>query len=159
MQFDYDEQLVDDQGVYKGTVTKHMRIPLLAAISHPNITIEEGNIDFELTYQVSKPKAPSKPAAKRLCRVDGLGAVQCRSRGRPVTRRLQTRKTDTRAVCHQHPGGASGPARSADAGDRLPHRCRHQAHRDAKRDRAASDALPTAGVLPAPGAPVAHTQA
>ena len=35
VQFDYDETLVDDQGVYKGTVTKQMRIPLLAAISHP----------------------------------------------------------------------------------------------------------------------------
>ncbi|WP_122693397.1 DUF2589 domain-containing protein, partial [Pseudomonas viridiflava] len=49
VQFDYDETLVDEQGVYKGTVSKTMRIPLLAAISHPNITIEEGTIDFELT--------------------------------------------------------------------------------------------------------------
>ena len=49
VQFDYDETLVDENGVYQGTVTKKMRIPLLAAISHPNITVEEGTIDFELT--------------------------------------------------------------------------------------------------------------
>ena len=45
VQFDYDETLVDEQGIYKGTVSKTMRIPLLAAISHPNITIEEGSMN------------------------------------------------------------------------------------------------------------------
>ncbi|WP_249341963.1 DUF2589 domain-containing protein [Pseudomonas sp. PCH44] len=49
IQFDYDETIVDEQGEYKGVVSKSMKVPLLAAITHPNITIEEGNVEFELT--------------------------------------------------------------------------------------------------------------
>ena len=49
IQFDYDETIVDEQGEYKGVVSKCMKVPLLAAITHPNITIEEGKVEFELT--------------------------------------------------------------------------------------------------------------
>lgn len=49
IQFDYDETLVDEQGEYQGVVSKTMKVPLMAAITHPNIAIEEGNVEFELT--------------------------------------------------------------------------------------------------------------
>ncbi len=48
IQFDYDETIVDEQGEYKGVVSKTMKVPLLAAITHPNISIDEGNVEFEL---------------------------------------------------------------------------------------------------------------
>ena len=48
IQFEYDDTLVDDQGELMGTYRKTMRIPLVAAITHPNICIEEGSVDFEL---------------------------------------------------------------------------------------------------------------
>ena len=35
IEFDYDETLVDEQGVSKGSVTRKMSIPLLAAVTHP----------------------------------------------------------------------------------------------------------------------------
>ncbi|PQV90501.1 DUF2589 domain-containing protein, partial [Cronobacter sakazakii] len=54
VQFDYDETVVDEKGVIQGVVKKTMRIPLLAAISHPNISIEEGTIDFALEVSQSE---------------------------------------------------------------------------------------------------------
>ncbi|EUL88795.1 hypothetical protein P832_03731 [Enterobacter kobei] len=53
VQFDYEETLVDEKGVTTGTQTKVMRIPLLAAVVHPIICIEEGTIDFELEIHQS----------------------------------------------------------------------------------------------------------
>ena len=50
IQFDYDETITDEQGVYQGTVSKKMQIPLIAAVTHPNIVIEEGNIDLSLIH-------------------------------------------------------------------------------------------------------------
>lgn len=97
VQFDYDEVMVDEQGVYKGTVTKTLRIPLLAAITHPNITIEEGTVDFELTISqqaedVSETNAEASTEASL-----GWGPFNVSVKGSVSHKSSQTRKTDTRA--------------------------------------------------------------
>ncbi|MGE8309367.1 MAG: DUF2589 domain-containing protein [Pseudomonas protegens] len=97
VQFDYDETLVDDQGVYKGTVKKSMRIPLLAAISHPNITIEEGSIEFELTISQMAEDTSSTEASGSFEAKMGWGPFSVSVKGAASHKSTQTRKTDTRA--------------------------------------------------------------
>lgn len=46
IQFDYDETIVDEQGQSKGVVKKTLQVPLMAAITHPNIAIENGTVEF-----------------------------------------------------------------------------------------------------------------
>lgn len=97
VQFEYDETLVDEQGVYKGTVSKNMRIPLLAAISHPNITIEEGTIDFELNITQSAQDSSTTSASGSFSSSLGWGPFSVSVKGSASHKSTQTRKTDTRA--------------------------------------------------------------
>ncbi|MDF3196275.1 MAG: hypothetical protein CVV09_04655 [Gammaproteobacteria bacterium HGW-Gammaproteobacteria-13] len=97
VQFDYDETLVDENGVYKGTVTKKMRIPLLAAISHPNITIEEGSIDFELTISQQAEDTSETAGEGSFEAKLGWGPFSVSVKGSVSHKSTQTRKTDTRA--------------------------------------------------------------
>lgn len=97
VQFDYDETLVDDKGVFKGTVNKTMRIPLLAAISHPNITIEEGTIDFELTISQMAEDTSSSDVSGSFETKMGWGPFTVTAKGAASHKSSQTRKTDTRA--------------------------------------------------------------
>ncbi|MFT5277148.1 MAG: hypothetical protein ACI97K_000236 [Glaciecola sp.] len=60
----YDETIVDSEGNFKGVVKKIMRIPMLAAITHPNICIEEGSIDFELEISQSEQTRKTDTRAK-----------------------------------------------------------------------------------------------
>ena len=97
VQFEYDETLVDEQGVYKGTVSKNMRIPLLAAISHPNITIEEGSIEFELTITQMAEDTSSNDVSGSFDAKMGWGPFSVSVKGAASHKSSQTRKTDTRA--------------------------------------------------------------
>lgn len=97
VQFDYDETLVDEQGIYKGTVSKSMRIPLLAAISHPNITIEEGSIDFELTITQMAQDTSSSNVSGSFGAKLGWGPFSVSVKGSASHKSSQTRKSDTRA--------------------------------------------------------------
>ena len=152
VQFDYDETLVDDQGVYKGTVTKQMRIPLLAAISHPNITIEEGNIDFEMTISQQAESTRETSGEGSFAASMGWGPFNVSIKGSASHKSSQTRKTDTRAryaistkVVRQDPPEALMRVIDflTDAATKpivMPNATAQHL-----------DALPTAGVLPAPG--------
>lgn len=97
VQFDYDETITDEQGVYKGTVSKKMQIPLLAAITHPNITIEEGTIDFELEVSQAFESNSSTAAEASLEASLGWGPFKVSVKGSVTHNSSQTRKTDTRA--------------------------------------------------------------
>lgn len=97
VQFDYDETLVDEQGVYKGSVSKTMRIPLLAAISHPNITIQEGSIEFELTITQMAEDTSSTSASGSFSSSLGWGPFSVSVKGSASHKSAQTRKSDTRA--------------------------------------------------------------
>lgn len=97
IQFDYDETITDEQGVYKGTVAKKMQIPLLAAITHPNICIEEGSIDFELTISQQAEDTSDTSASSTFGASLGWGGFRLNVRGQVSHKSSQTRKTDTRA--------------------------------------------------------------
>jgi len=97
IQFDYDESLVDEQGVYKGTMSRKMQIPLLAAITHPNIVIEEGTIDFELTISQQAEDTKETAGSAEFGASLGWGPFKVDVRGQVSHKSAQTRKTDTRA--------------------------------------------------------------
>ncbi|MDD1959557.1 DUF2589 domain-containing protein [Pseudomonas sp. 39004] len=97
IQFDYDETIVDEQGEYQGVVSKTMKVPLVAAITHPNISIEEGNVEFELTInQMSEDVADKNMAAEATGSL-GWGPFSLNVKGSISHKSTQTRKTDTRA--------------------------------------------------------------
>lgn len=97
IQFDYDEALTDEQGVYKGTVSRKMQIPLLAAVSHPNIVIEEGTIDFELTISQQAESTSETAGSLEFGASLGWGPFKVDVRGQVSHKSAQTRKSDTRA--------------------------------------------------------------
>ena len=97
IQFDYDETITDEQGVYKGTVSKKMQIPLLAAVTHPNIVIEEGNIDFELTISQQAESTEETSKGGSFGASLGWGGFKLNVKGQVSHKSTQTRKTDTRA--------------------------------------------------------------
>lgn len=97
IQFDYDETITDEQGVYKGTIAKKMQIPLLAAITHPNICIEEGNIEFELTISQQAESSSETAVDTEFQTSMGWGGFKLSVKGQVSHKSSQTRKTDTRA--------------------------------------------------------------
>lgn len=97
VEFEYDETLVNSEGRYQGTLSKTMRVPLLAAISHPNITVDEGKIDFELEVSQSEETHSSTEAEASLEAKVGWGPFSVTIHGRVSHKSEQTRKTDTRA--------------------------------------------------------------
>lgn len=102
VEFDYDQTLVDSQGKLTGLATKKMRIPLLAAVTHPNICIEEGSIDFELEVSQSEEEKSSTDAEAELKGSFGWGPFKVSLSGKVSHHQEQTRKTDTRAKYSFH---------------------------------------------------------
>ncbi|KVN11533.1 DUF2589 domain-containing protein [Burkholderia stagnalis] len=102
VQFDYDETLVDESGVSKGVVQKTMRIPLLAAVVHPIIAIEEGTIDFEMEITQSEKASSSTEGSGEFKAKIGWGPVSVSLSGRVSHKSEQTRSTDTRAKYSIH---------------------------------------------------------
>ncbi len=102
VQFDYDETIVNEKGEYQGTMTKTMRIPLLAAISHPNICVEEGTIDFEMEISQSEESHSATEAEASMEASVGWGPFSVSMKGRASHKSEQTRKSDTRAKYSIH---------------------------------------------------------
>ncbi|WP_449433611.1 DUF2589 domain-containing protein [Pseudomonas putida] len=97
IQFDYDETIVDEQGEYQGVISKTMKVPLLAAITHPNISIEEGNVEFELTISQMAEDFSESSKNGELAASLGWGPFKLDMKGSISHKSTQTRKTDTRA--------------------------------------------------------------
>jgi len=79
-----------------------MRIPLIAAITHPIICIEEGTIDFELEVSQSESSSSSTEAEASLEASVGWGPFSVKVNGRVSHKSEQTRSTDTRAKYSIH---------------------------------------------------------
>jgi len=97
IQFDYDETIVDEQGAYQGVVSKTMKVPLLAAITHPNIAIEQGTVDFELIINQMSEDVSGKDMSAQASGSLGWGPFKLNVKGSVSHKSTQTRKTDTRA--------------------------------------------------------------
>lgn len=102
IQFEYDETQVDSAGKLQGVVKKAMRIPLMAAITHPNICIEEGTIDFELEVTASESDTSGTSAEVGFEGKVGWGPVSLSVSGKVSHKSEQTRKQDTRAKYSFH---------------------------------------------------------
>ncbi|MCG7544380.1 DUF2589 domain-containing protein [Pseudoalteromonas sp. MM17-2] len=102
VEFEYDETQVDTEGNFKGTIRKTMRVPLLAAITHPNICVEEGSIDFELEVTQSEESHSETSAEGGFEAKMGWGPFSVKVHGKVSHKSEQTRKTDTRAKYSIH---------------------------------------------------------
>ncbi|MGJ7473577.1 DUF2589 domain-containing protein [Pseudomonas fulva] len=97
IQFDYDETIVDEQGQSQGVVKKTLQVPLMAAITHPNIAIENGTVEFELVInQMSEDTSARDMNAEGAASL-GWGPFKLNVKGSVSHKSTQTRKTDTRA--------------------------------------------------------------
>jgi hypothetical protein len=103
--FSYEETLVDESGTpvlddnsEPRVITRKVKVPLLAIVSHPNIVIEEGTIDFEMEVSQSAASSSSTEVGGSL-EVGGpvFGPLNVSLKGRVSHKSEQTRKTDTRA--------------------------------------------------------------
>lgn len=102
VQFEYDETILNEQGEYQGIVTKHMRIPLLATISHPHMCIDEGTIDFEMEISQSESTEKTNQADATIAATCGWGPFKVSIKGKASHKSAQTRKSDTRAKYSIH---------------------------------------------------------
>lgn len=97
IQFNYDETLVDASGEYQGVVQKTLKVPLLAAVTHPNIAIEEGRVEFDMTITQLAENTLSTEKDASLNASLGWGPFALEVKGSVSQKSAQVRKTDTRA--------------------------------------------------------------
>lgn len=102
VQFEYDETQTDTQGNVVGVVAKTMRVPLLAVITHPNINVEEGSVDFELEVSQSEADSSKTGVDASLEASAGWGPFSVKITAKVTHSSEQTRKTDTRAKYKFH---------------------------------------------------------
>lgn len=108
--FDYEEDIVDEAGNITGTRSRHMKVPLLALVSHPNLNIEEVDIDFEMTIEASEEDHSSTSGEGGFEAKIGWGPFSVKVHGKVSHKSEQTRKTDTRAKYSIHVGAKrAGP--------------------------------------------------
>lgn len=100
--FDYEETVVDEDGNYQGVLQRTMRIPLIAAIEHPNVCVEAGSVDFEIEISASETGMNSTEAEAGLEVTGGWGPVKVKFTGKVTHKSEQTRKSDTRAKYSFH---------------------------------------------------------
>ena len=97
IQIDYDETLTGADGQYQGVVQKSLKVPLLAAVTHPNIAIEEGRVEFEITIsQMAELNIANEHDASLIGSL-GWGPFKLEVKGSVSQKSAQVRKTDTRA--------------------------------------------------------------
>ncbi|WP_255989924.1 DUF2589 domain-containing protein [Chitinolyticbacter albus] len=113
VQFDYEETVLDEAGNAQGVLQKTMRVPLMAAVVHPVICIEEGTVDFELTVSQSAMESHSTDAEAGIEAKLGWGPFNVAIHGRVSHKAEQTRKTDTSAKYSIHTRLARQPAPEA----------------------------------------------
>ena len=102
IQFEYDETLLDSEGNFKKVHRKTMRIPLMAAITHPNICIEEGSVDFEMEVSQAEEDKRETEGEASLEAKAGWGPFSVKIHGKVSHKSEQTRKTDTRSKYSIH---------------------------------------------------------
>lgn len=110
VQFDYDETQTDSEGKITGAIRKTIRVPLMAAVVHPCICIEEGTIDFELTVSQAEEEKTETAGAATLEATVGWGPFKVSVHGSLSHKSEQTRKTDTRAKYSIHITAKRQPA-------------------------------------------------
>jgi len=93
----YDEDVLDEQGNVVKTVKKKLQVPLLSILTHPNVNVQEGTVEFEMTIQSSEESSSATEGEASLEAKAGWGPFSVKITGRASHKSSQTRKTDTRA--------------------------------------------------------------
>lgn len=93
----YDEDVVDETGNVVSTIQKKLQVPLLSILTHPNVNVQEGSVEFEMTIQSSEESSSTTEAEASLEAKAGWGPFSVKITGRASHKSSQTRKTDTRA--------------------------------------------------------------
>jgi hypothetical protein len=118
--FEYEEDIIDEAGNVVDTRVRKMSVPLLALVSHPNLNVEEVQIDFEMTIETSEEDHSSTSGEGGFEAKIGWGPFSVKVHGKVSHKSEQTRKTDTRAkysisVLAKRAGPPEGMMRVLDA--------------------------------------------
>ena len=93
----FDEPVLDAAGNLVRTVQREITVPLLSILTHPNVNVVEGSIDFELTIQSSSEQHSETQGEAQANITIGWGPFKASITARMSHKSSQTRKTDTRA--------------------------------------------------------------
>lgn len=94
---EYDEDIIDETGNVVNTIKKKLGVPLLSILTHPNVNVQEGSVEFEMTIQSSEEASSETEAEGSFAMKAGWGPFSVKVTGRASHKSSQTRKTDTRA--------------------------------------------------------------
>lgn len=98
VEFKYEDQQLDAQGVPTGTVLERkIQVPLLALLTHPTVNIENVDVDFEVTISSSEQTTRETEAGGGFKGKVGWGPFSVSFHGSVSHKAAQTRSSDTRA--------------------------------------------------------------
>lgn len=97
MEFDVDQPVVDGQGNPQGVQTHRLRLPLLAAIPHPNLNVKHCRIAFTMEITTSEHEAALEAGPQLADPRTGGTSKPATFYGRVSHRREQERSSDSRA--------------------------------------------------------------
>lgn len=100
--FSYDEDIIDEAGHVTDTRNITMKVPLLAIVSHPNVSIDEITVDFEMTVTCSEETVSETAGEGGFDAKIGWGPFSVKVHGKVSHKSAQTRKTDTSAKYSIH---------------------------------------------------------
>lgn len=93
----FDEPVLDSEGNLLRTVQRKIAVPLLSILTHPNVNVTEGSIEFELTIQSTSESSSTTEGEGSGKASIGWGPFKMEVSARASHKSSQTRKTDTRA--------------------------------------------------------------
>jgi len=93
----YTESVLDTEGNVVNNITKTISVPLLSLLTHPNVNVQEGSVEFEMTIQSSSEETSETSGEGGFEATAGWGPFKVKVHGRMSHKSSQTRKTDTRA--------------------------------------------------------------
>lgn len=92
-----EESLTDEDGEVVSTITKEIKVPLLSIIPHPVMSVDEVNVNFEMTVQSTLTEKSETAAEGSFSAEAGWAFIKVKMSGSVSHKKEQTRTTDTRA--------------------------------------------------------------
>lgn len=93
----FTETVMNQDGTKGSTITREVSVPLLSIVSHPNVNIKDGSVEFEMTIQASEQSLKETAGEGSLEAKVGWGVFSAKFSAKVSHKSSQTRSTDTRA--------------------------------------------------------------
>ena len=93
----FEEAILDSEGNKQSTQVREVSVPLMSLMTHPNVNVQEGSVEFEMTIQSTSEQASEVEGEGGFEAKVGWGPFSAKVHGRMSHKSSQTRKTDTRA--------------------------------------------------------------